>query len=179
MRDINFWIGTGIGFLSALSCAVVVAWLQYKLRIREHEYERKEQELDREKERRDREEAERKGLIDLLGDLHSDIRNRDDLQRILVRYTDRHLEDRSRDSVRSWFRGVWDRPSEFDFQNLSLFELRGLYATVVNVLSVAPLSALFDMRKQEIERATHELSELSKHIRATLPRSDTPASRKD
>jgi hypothetical protein len=177
MKDINFWIGTGVGFVSALSCAVVVAWLQYRLKIKEHEYERKQQDLDREKESRDREEAERKGLIDLLGDLHSDIENKEDLRRILLRYTDRHLGHRS--VVRDWFQYFYHPPSYYDFQNLSLAELRGLYATVVNVLSVAPLSDSLDMREQEIGRATRELSELSKQIRAALPNSAVQVPRKD
>ena len=70
--DKTFWIGAGVGLISALIGAVLTSWLQFKFRMKELNETKKQQQIDHEKENLSREEAVHNELMALIGDLRTD-----------------------------------------------------------------------------------------------------------
>ncbi|MEK6336328.1 MAG: hypothetical protein AABM67_15480 [Acidobacteriota bacterium] len=138
MRDVNFWIGTAVGSLSALVGAAIMAWVQYRLRIREHRYKRREEDLDRQKQQDDSDRAEREATIALLSDIYGNARNRDRLNRTLNWHgEERRVSGFGEKSMLPMFSGGYFSPD--DLRKMDLTELRILHAIAVNIVSLWPM----------------------------------------
>jgi hypothetical protein len=163
MNNLTFWMGTGVGFLSALSCAVVVAWLQYRLKIKELKYIRAQEKKDREQEETARKEAERQDRIAKIRNLREGVEHNEQWRRII----DRNWEITEGRGMFGRYNNRYDFLQDYYLDGMDLPDLQSLYTTMVNVLSLAPVSQLFDVREREVERLMNELSEALKQVRGS------------
>lgn len=175
MKDATFWIVPAVGFVSGLLGAVVGAWLQFRFKIKEHEYQRRQERIDRETDReteeRSRRELERKELIAMISDLRPDIKASDDWRRIMSHsesYKGRYHGESGFYSMHKWYEGYDD----LDWLGrMSLSELRSLYTTIMSTLSLWPVAMLFNDRAREIEQRADQISEMLRHARGNQPNS--------
>jgi hypothetical protein len=178
MTDINFWIGAGVGLVSAL----VGAWVQFKFRIKEHEYKREQERMDREKEEQAREEAEKEKLIALISDLRNDIGISDEWKRIIERRSElRHQSGLYGSSVLEWYDSGHYRGRFRDefLRKVDIHELKSLHMQITNMHSLLTASEIFTVREQRIEQKMYEMYEIVRRLEARLPQPDKENSQKE
>jgi hypothetical protein len=179
MKDITFWVGAGVGFVSAVLGVLLGAWVQFKFRIKEHEYKREQERVDREKEERAREEAESKRLVELIGDRRNDIRFSDEWKRVIEEHRERrHSQGFYGSSALDQYYEVYKFNDE-RLRDLPLHELKILYMVITNIHNLMAASELFYERERRLERAMSDMSVTLKYIQDSLSQSDKEKPRKE
>jgi hypothetical protein len=166
MKDINFWLGTGVGFASALSGAAVVAWIQYRLRIKEHNYTREQARKDREEEELARKEASRDEYMTMIKDLRPDLLDSSEWAGFVERHRKYYPNNRTFGFLNRSHVGslVWDN----DLKDMSLSELKNIYMLLVNMPISSTVLDLLNTRDEELKQIAKELSGMLNRMHSTL-----------
>jgi type II secretory pathway pseudopilin PulG len=167
--DITFWIGAGVGLISALIGAVVTSWLQFKFRIKELSETKKQEQIAQEKEKLAQEEAIRNQLRGLIGNLRTDKEFADYLRKSIDRQ-DSSISRPFSSILACLDYGGYYGLTEDILKSMSLPELIGFHITLLNITSLFPISGLVNQREDKLERAMQNISALLEQILATSQR---------
>lgn len=181
MKDITFWIGASIGFISGLLGVLLGAWVQFKLRIKEHEYKREQERVGREKEERAREDAERKRLMELIGDFRNDIRFSDEWERVIQEHRKRrdYQGFYGSSAFSQYYREGAYKFRDESLRDLPLYELKSLYMLITNIHNLMAASELFAERERRLERTVNEIEGTLRYIAHSLSHADKEKTQKE
>jgi hypothetical protein len=173
--DKTFWIGAGVGLISALLGVVVSSWLQFKFRLKELDEIRKQQQIDQEREKLSQEEALRKELMSLITDLRTDKEFIDYMKKTINRRSIT-IEYYPRTSSVFHSLAYADRPYKIEdwLEGMSLVELKNLHVTLLSLTGLFPISEMVNQQEDEIKRITNEIFEMLRKIPSTATQPINP-----
>lgn len=107
--------------------------------------------------------AERERICAMLSEIHNDPASRDRLQKTLRSYLRQCGGGRFAATALEW-----SASDHYYLGRLNLAELKMLYGMVEHIVSLGPLSDLFD-RKEEFEKQIEQLSKMLESLQSKLP----------